>query len=348
MQTDISMASQAKIGFDSAIASKDSFEYFSNEVMQNIKSTIDAGSNGVFNKIVHNHFKIKGKMIRPYIIYELGRLLNAPLDDLIAWATSCELLHNATLIHDDIQDRDTHRRGQLTLWTQFGDAQAINAGDLLMMSSMQPVLMSKISAETKIQLLTCFSKMACKIVDGQSLEFELNTFKSPEKSLPTYLRCVQLKTATLFSDLAHGVALIANVDIQHIQNIENLFDQIGVLFQMQDDVIDLYGDKQRDTKGCDIKEGKMSFLIATHITHNPEDIDLIRSLLMKPRFETKQKDIELIENLFATKSTLKVCLDKIQSAKEKVLEHKALKNDANLKKFIHELLNKILKPIIIK
>ncbi len=284
-------------------------------------------------------------MIRPFLAYKFGQLTQAKMPDLLAWATTCEILHNATLIHDDIQDRDTHRRGQLTLWTKFGDVQAMNAGDFLMMSATQPVLNSSIASDTKNKLMLLFSKMACRIVDGQSLEQELNNLSIPELIYNKYMDCVALKTAALFSDLAVGVNMISSHSPFESKDVQKLFNKIGILFQLQDDIIDLYGNKQRDSRGCDIKEGKISFLVATHAKNYPEDFPTISEILNKPRNLTSTKDIQEVEDLFNSRQTLQACLKQVKSLKDEILKSEIITSNPKLKKLTLELLDKILKPL---
>lgn len=318
-----------------------SYDYFALQTQNVLKAVIDSNSYGYFNHIIHNHFKTPGKMIRPYLVYKLGSLLKVDTSDLLPWATACEILHNATLIHDDIQDRDTHRRGQLTLWTQFGDEQAINAGDFLLMSALQPILISTIKAETKVNLSLLFSKMACKIVDGQSLEFELNSLHIPELLYNKYMDCITMKTAALFSDLAVGVNILATESSLNHEDVHELFSKIGILFQIQDDILDLYGDKQRDTIGCDLKEGKISFLIVTHTKHHPKDFEIIVPILKKPRALTTINDIKKIKNLFDDKGTHKKCISTLNTLKQEILTSPIVDLNPKLKKLIVDLVNKI-------
>lgn len=320
----------------------DSCSDFISQVQSLIGKTIDSNSHGYFNNILHNHFKTSGKMIRPYLAFKLGEIIKANYFDLAAWATTCELLHNATLIHDDIQDRDTHRRGQLTTWSQFGDAQAINAGDFLLMVASLPVLQSEIKAHIKNELLTTLAKMSCKIVSGQSLELELNSLNVPELIYNKYMNCISLKTAALFSELTVGVNALSEESNLNSADMNQLFSKIGILFQMQDDIIDLYGDKKRDTKGCDIKEGKMSFLVATHYKNNPQDFDLIQPILKKPRLLTTEADIKKITKIFQSKKTLLKCVEQIEELKKEIFSLSIVKENTKLKKLAQDLIEQIL------
>ena len=88
-----------------------------------------------------------------------------------------------------------------------------------------------------------------------------------------------------------------------------IYQIFGLIFQLQDDIIDLYGNKGRQRVGCDIEEGKISFLIAMHMRFYPEDGDQVRQILQKSRDETDIFDIQWMKERFATKGTLQRCLD---------------------------------------
>lgn len=317
------------------------YSTFKLHVQNLIKKTITDNTSGILKDMVFNHFEATGKMIRTLLAYEFSKLTYTELDSLTAWTSSCEILHNATLIHDDIQDRDSFRRGRPTLWTIYGDNHAINAGDFLMLSAIQPVLNSHLPPTQKNQLLLIYSKMACAIVSGQSLEFEINTLSSAKNLYENYIRCITLKTAALFSDLALGINSISHNTPFKNNEVHELFSQLGILFQMHDDIIDLYGDKQRHTKGGDIKEGKVSFLVATHILHYPNDFEILKKILTKPRELTTTNDICYIEELFTSKKTTTNCINQIDKLKNEIFNLDILKNNPQLEKFTSNMINQI-------
>lgn len=314
---------------------------FHTHIQKMVMATINKSSHDSLNAMLREHFENPGKMIRPSLVFNLGLLQPVSFDHLAAWAATCEILHNATIIHDDLQDRDTVRRGQATLWAKHGEKQAINAGDFLLLAALQPVLESDIDELRKNKLLLNFSQMACKIVNGQNLEFELNQASSAEGLYENYLRCISLKTAALFADLARGVNIIMPKPFASDQFVADLFSKIGNLYQMFDDVIDLYGNKQRDTKGCDIKEGKVSFLFVTHIQRYPEDFDVIMSILKKPRTQTTPEDINYVRSLYEQRSTAQKCLEEIKKVQQDIQTMIAENGSSELQDIVEALVFKI-------
>lgn len=319
----------------------ETYSGFVDLVCKHINHLIDANSQGHFNRILHTQFEKRGKMIRTHLAYRLGSWVGAPMDQVACWAATCEVLHNATLIHDDVQDRDTHRRGQLSFWACHGERQAINAGDFLMLAALQPVLMSSMTSQQKSKLSLIYSQMSCKIANGQSLEFEMSESLSSSFLYDHYIDCISLKTAALFSDLAVGVNILSENTSFKESHIYELFSKVGILFQMWDDIIDLYGDKKRDGKGCDIKEGKISFMVAMHVRHHPQDFDILSGILKKSRLETTQEDIAEVESLFRRKRTLIYCLEQAESLKKEILSHDICHTSEEMKSIVEDMIDQV-------
>jgi geranylgeranyl diphosphate synthase type I len=308
-----------------------------------ILNQITLSSTGHLTVMTLKHFSTRGKMLRPLFIKKIAESFNLDLAKTINWAAACEILHNATLIHDDLQDGDDYRRGVQTTWKLYGSEQAINVGDFLLVIA-PSVLYSPDQFNPK--LLKLYTKMSSRIVCGQVNEFEINKLKEIESSfLSMYLNCISGKTSTLFSGLALGVGLLADQDIKVLDSLEEIFFKLGHLFQMQDDILDLYGDKERLEKGCDIKEGKFSFLVARHLDSNPEDFETVRSILFKDRTNTTQKDINDITDLFVTKGTLDNCIHEMHFRTKDILEHEYLSDNIVINELVHSLIEKILEPI---
>lgn len=318
---------------------------FIQEVDLEIRKVIQANSGKFLAQMIAEHFDHPGKMVRPRMIYGLGVALGVPKQSLIHWAASCEILHNATLIHDDLQDGDEYRRGQPTTWKKYGAAQAINAGDLLLLGAAQPIISSQLPAADQITLLSLFSKMSCRIVNGQCLEFALKDFSYLPDIEKDYLTCIGAKTAALFSEAARGVGLIAHQTKVIQDKMAFIFDLLGKVFQLQDDILDLYGDKQRDSRGCDIKEGKISFLIVTHLKRHPEDLDFLKNILLKDRDATTIDDIQAVEKLFTQKNTLKSSISTLNAMIQDILEDSWLKSNPALHSYVSQVIKKILEPI---
>lgn len=294
--------------------------------------------------VLDHQFLSSGKLIRPMMIFELSKILKIDPQITISWAVTCEVLHSATLIHDDLQDGDLVRRGVASIWAKFGKNMAINAGDYLMLLAPHAISNSTLDIETKLKLHELFIKMSTEIVVGQCKEFELNNLNS-ENIKKDYIECINGKTAALFAGLAKGVGIIAGQTPDNINKISEVFCTLGTIFQIQDDLLDLYGEKQRDGQGNDIKEGKVSYLIATHLENCPQDLFLIKELLFKPRELTSDNDILWIKQLLKESSTFDVCIKDFLSRIEELIESPIFNEFNELKMLVITLLEKVILPI---
>lgn len=332
---------RSKIYLNTTLPSEDEFL----EILKiYLKKTFIKHSSYLLQDMLLDHFAVQGKLIRPRIIYRLGSLLNIPINRLLSWASCCEMFHNATLIHDDFQDADVYRRGRETTWFKYGANQAINAGDLLMIISPYSLL-SINDLNVQNNLLNLFTKTAAKIVQGQNLEFQLNQLNNDLELRSTYMKCISWKTSALFSALAEGVAILANLPKSHQQILGEIFNTIGNIFQIQDDILDLFGNKQRDSIGCDIKEGKVSFLIVKYLESFPEEISEIKMLLHTPRDKTPLTDIYNFRDRLINKGILEACLEELRAIIIQLQTHPFLREFKIYQPVIMELINKILIPI---
>lgn len=233
------------------------------------------------------------------------------------------------------------------MWHKYGMAQAINLGDLFILISSQPIFSIDASAEIKIQLAQQLSVSSAKLVNGQSFEPTLNELLRNQEIVGSYFRCISQKTSALFALLAKGTATLAGYSNAQREAIAELFILLGNIFQIQDDVLDLYGHKQRDDVGCDIREGKVSILVALHLRNHQEDYERVKSILKKPRELTTTEDVDAMIDLFIEKGTLLATLQHLDKLVSEVHVHRSLHNDAGLEQLVRELIQKILSPIAI-
>ena len=264
--------------------------------------------------MVQEHLSTGGKRMRSRLALAAAEALGVDRARAVPWAASVELLHNATLVHDDIQDGDLIRRGQPTVWVRHGVPQAINAGDLLLMLPF--VALDHLEADDGVRwrLSRSLSLHAARTVRGQAEELDLLTTGHLDGE--SYHRAVAGKTGGLFALPVEGAALIAGQSQQRASELGDLFVELGVLFQLQDDVLDLYGDKGRGLRGSDLEEGKVSALVVAHLARCPEDHDWLVGLLRAPRDKTPRSSVELAIRRFRESGALDDVLGRIASIRE--------------------------------
>jgi geranylgeranyl diphosphate synthase type II len=208
-----------------------------------------------------------GKMMRPSLCIAVARALGAPLDPLlIAAAASIELMHNAMLVHDDIEDESDRRRGLPTLHSLWGTAMAINAGDALALTSLRPLLgaAAHIDPVLALSLLEETEHMARESAEGQALELGWRADNVVALEEGDYFEMVLKKTCWLATihpvRLGALIAVAGRVDPTAFVRF-GFF--LGAAFQIQDDVLNLVGDEAAYGKesGGDLREGKRTLMI---------------------------------------------------------------------------------------
>lgn len=198
-----------------------------------------------------------GKRLRARLVFELARQLNLESEAVAQLALAVETLHCATLAHDDFQDGDTIRRGLPTVWAKYGSSLAVTLGDYLLVKPFAIMLQNPSTTGDQTQkLCEILSEGALNLAKGQQLEAEAKT-----ATLSSYLRVCELKTGALFYIPIVSVCLLSRqFSSEQLMQIKQVAQALGVLFQMRDDYIDIFGDKGRDTRGRDLVEGKFGFL----------------------------------------------------------------------------------------
>lgn len=293
--------------------------------------------------IVQEHLFTGGKRLRARVAMESVAALGGDGEAGVPWAAACELLHNATLVHDDLQDGDALRRGHFTVWVRHGRAQAVNAGDLLLMLPYLAIEHVPVDDGRRYQLCRAVARRAEQTVRGQSLEMGL--LSGGLWDWEDYAEAARGKTSALMALPVHGAALIAGFDPDWASALADPFKSIGLLFQIQDDVIDLFGDKGRGDRGGDVREGRVSALVAEHIRRHPEDRDWLVTVLSKSREETTDRDVDRVAERFESGGTLRSVLDRIVRLRDETLGCEALRREPRIRPVAEHLIDLSLAPL---
>lgn len=207
---------------------------------------------------------VQGKRIRPHLAFLCCMAAGGDPKRAAPLAAAIELLHNFTLIHDDIQDRSPNRRHRATVWRIWGDAQAINAGDALFAVSQRALLRTDtthVPSETVIGLIDEFNRMTIEIVRGQvlDLEFEGSTAVTPAE----YLAMIGGKTAAILRYAAWAGAITGGANRSMASQLGEFGKALGVGFQLRDDVLGIWGSHEETGKdqADDIRRRKKSLPI---------------------------------------------------------------------------------------
>lgn len=207
-----------------------------------------------------NYFlTIGGKRIRPVMCLMGNELFGDICEDAYSVAIAIELFHNFTLVHDDIMDEATLRRGMETVHTKYGNSVALLCGDVMMIKAYDYV--NKISLEYIKAVIGLFNKTAAEVCEGQQLDMDFE--KRSSVSFDEYLHMITLKTSVLLAASLKMGAIIGGAGEANCNHIYNFGLNLGLAFQIQDDYLDAFGDPTKFGKdvGGDIRQNKKTFLL---------------------------------------------------------------------------------------
>lgn len=240
-----------------------------------------------------------GKRIRPLLCLKLCECLGGDMEQATVFARAIEAYHNFTLVHDDILDKDTHRRGQEAVWEKYGIEQGIDIGDGLHALAYKYLVNNREMFDAKefSSLISVLNEADRAVMDGQS--FDLAFRDRDDLTEEEYLCMARKKTGVLLAAALEGAAIIAEADETVKEQVDIFGTKIGPAFQIRDDVIDLVGKKGRDMPGNDVKEGKRSLIViyALERLESEERAELLQ-VLDKEKEETTTDDVGRAIELF--------------------------------------------------
>ena len=243
-----------------------------------------------------------GKMMRPSMCIAAARLFGAPLEDAMHTAVAIEILHNALLIHDDIEDGSEKRRGLPTLHLLHGVPLALNAGDTLTLMSLRPLLdnRSRIGERLTLRIIEETERMARECAEGQALELGWRRYNTTEIGDADYLEMVLKKTCWLATIYPIRVgALIGSRDSVDLDPFLRYGFFLGAAFQIQDDLLNLVGDDGygKEVNG-DIWEGKRTLMLIHAIREsNAVERTRLSEVLCRPREGRTLSEVRWIRKL---------------------------------------------------
>lgn len=255
-----------------------------------------------------------GKRIRPMLVLLSAKLLNQCTEKTIKLATIIEFLHTATLLHDDVVDTSDLRRGKATANAQWGNAPSVLVGDFLYSRAFE--MMVELES---LDVMGVLSNATCVIAEGEVLQ--LTNVKNPNISEQQYMQTIQGKTAMLFEASSHSSAILSNASIQEAQALKEYGLQLGMAFQLVDDILDYAGDATNLGKniGDDLAEGKPTLPLIHAMQHSSEtQSQIIRDVIRQGGTDNIAPILTIIENT----GSLAYCKDKAHECSEKA--HKSL------------------------
>jgi geranylgeranyl diphosphate synthase type I len=225
-----------------------------------------------------------GKRLRPRLLLAFSDLFQGDPEVAIKAAASVEMLHNFTLIHDDIMDRDETRHGVPTTHVKFGEPLAILAGDVLQSESQLEMARAAegLSRRRAMVLLEKHASITTDIARGQTLDMRSEDMDYLQVGPRFYYHMIRLKTAVLFAHACWTGAYIAGAGERFSEKAKSFGLNLGMAFQMADDILGLVGDPRVTGKptGSDVRNGKktMPILVALKNLSGPDRVQLLEKL----------------------------------------------------------------------
>ena len=303
----------------------------------------DAGGESLGDMTAY-HFETGGKRLRALLPLLIAEGLDRDPARLVPFGAACEMLHNATLVHDDLQDGDEVRRGRPTVWKQYGIPQAINVGDAMFYYTLMLAQQLEAPAPLREAAARRILFETLRVIDGQEREFQLKLIDP--LTLDDYYKMVEGKTSGLFALPMAGAAEIVGAPSDVVDGLTEAARHLGVLFQIQDDVLDLYGDKGRDFRGSDIAEGKRSALVV-HALENaePDGRAWLLSVLDRDRSETTEQDVDDVMTMFDRTGSLRYALDELGRRRQGAISAVERLGQLELTELVSGLCDLFLAPI---
>lgn len=228
-----------------------------------------------------------GKRLRPVLLLLCCEAFGGDAVSALSAASAVEMFHNFTLLHDDIMDNAAVRRGKPSVQARWGDNVAILSGDTMMIYSYR--LLSQIPAEKLPRVMEVFTSMALQVCEGQ--QYDMDFEQSQKVSVTDYMQMIELKTAALLAGAATIGAILGDASEDDCRKVYRFAQELGLAFQLQDDLLDSYGDERLGKKiGGDILEGKKTCLMLNAMSRATEqDREVLRNTYLDAALTDEEK-----------------------------------------------------------
>ena len=282
--------------------------------------------------------KSGGKRFRAILALLSSKLFGLEKKVSFNIAMCCEFIHNASLIHDDLQDRDILRRGLPTIWNRFGDHTAINLGDFFISASFEVLANTDVDPSLKCKAIKELSNTIKQTVKGQSVEIlsrsdfnlKMHDYESTSKAKTGGLICLPVKLALILSG------------INFEENYFSPLYETGIAYQIQDDLSDFLGLKDRGLPGRDLKEGKMNILIMHFIENATNGEKFILQRFLKKRHDSiSEEEISFWLEKIKKNGALDMSFRHLNEVSQKAIDI-SNKTDQGLSKIVSFVISSII------
>ena len=259
-----------------------------------------------------------GKRMRPALLLMACDLFGGDVNAAMPPALAIEVFHNFTLMHDDIMDNAPIRRGKVTVHVKWDQNVAILSGDVMLIEGYK--LMMQVRNDILRQVLDIFNATAVGVCEGQQLDMTFETIDNI--TIAEYINMIRLKTAVVLGGALKIGALVGEADQKDADLLCEFGEQLGIAFQLQDDILDVYGNPDKFGKqvGGDIISNKKTYLLikALELVKDEQATELATWLAAKG-FDNTQK-VTAVTDLYNQVNVRQYAEDEMQAYAEKAFE----------------------------
>ena len=258
---------------------------------------------------------LQGKRLRPIMVLMAAKGFGVNIDKAMSAAISIEVFHNFTLVHDDIMDKASLRRGKITVHEKYGVDKAIVTGDAMLPHSIS--LLIKGNEDKAADLIETFLKMSKEVMEGQ--QYDMQFEEQENVTVEEYMNMIRLKTSVLFGCACEIGAILGGASKEDQQKLYDFGLYSGLAFQIMDDYLDSFGDDTFGKRiGGDILLNKKTFLLINAIQHaNAEQKVRMDQLFLEKDEEAK---ISGFQEIFKEIGVGKIALDEMEVLHDKSVE----------------------------
>lgn len=286
--------------------------------------------------------ELGGKRIRPVLMLMAYNLYKDNVDDILPNSIALETYHNFTLLHDDLMDRADMRRGHLTVHKKWNDNTAILSGDAMLIMAYK--LFTETTNPQMMKAVKTFNAATLGVCDGQQYDVEFESRNDVREE--EYMEMIRLKTSLLLACALKIGAELAGASPEDADSLYQFGEKMGLAFQLQDDLLDVYGDPAVFGKqiGGDILCNKKTFMLINAFNRaNPTQKAQLQEWVDKTDFVPAEK-IQAVTALYDAVGIKALCLDKIEQLFTQSLECLAkVKVDESKKTELKAFADKLLK-----
>lgn len=268
---------------------------------------------------IRYQLSLGGKRVRPLLTLMACEMFEADCTQALSAALGIEVFHNFTLLHDDVMDRADVRRGKPTVHKAWNDNTAILSGDAMQIQAYQ--LVSQVAPEKLPEVIELFSRTALEITEGQ--QYDLDFEQRNDVTEAEYIEMIRLKTAVLLGCALQIGAIVAGASKNDAEHIYQFGENVGLAFQLQDDLLDVYGDFALFGKkiGGDILNNKKTYLLIQAQQQAKGELQAQLNKWLSETPTTPLEKVEAVTQIYDTLNIKTACENKMQSYYNKALAH---------------------------